>query len=130
MTAQVLNSRSLPTIAGAVALMSAAAIAYQLLLMRWLAIVHWYPFAAMIISLALLGHGASGTWLSVWLYRRTQAWFESRFEHVFAWCASLFAVTAEAARFFPFCAEPWSEGRVLGDRQKPRGAWRTPRLRL
>jgi hypothetical protein len=97
MTAQVLNSRSLPTIAGAVALMSAAAIAYQLLLMRWLAIVHWYPFAAMIISLALLGHGASGTWLSVWLYGRTQAWFESRFEHVFAWCASLFAVTAALA---------------------------------
>ena len=51
----------------AIALVSAAALAYQLLLMRWLAIAHWHPFAVMIISLALLGHGASGTWLSLWL---------------------------------------------------------------
>jgi hypothetical protein len=45
----------------AVGLVSAAALAYQLLLMRWLAIAHWHPFAVVIISLALLGHGASGT---------------------------------------------------------------------
>src|SRR5688572_33275956 len=94
MTGPAVHSRSLPALAIAVALISAAALAYQLLLMRWLAIVHWYPFAAMIISLALLGHGASGTWLSVWLRGRTQAWLESRFDGAFAWCALLFAATA------------------------------------
>jgi hypothetical protein len=97
MTGPAVDSRSLPKLASAIALISAAALAYQLLLMRWLAIVHWYPFAAMIISLALLGHGASGTWLSVWLRGRTQAWLESRFEGVFAWCALLFAATAALA---------------------------------
>jgi Spermine/spermidine synthase domain len=45
----------------AVLLVSAAAIAYEILLMRVLSIVHWHHFAYMIISLALLGYGASGT---------------------------------------------------------------------
>lgn len=81
----------------AVALISAAALAYQLLLMRWLAVAHWYPFAAMIISLALLGHGASGTWLSLWLRARGAAWLAVRFDVAFACCALLFALTAVAA---------------------------------
>ncbi len=38
-----------------------AAIAYEILLMRVLSIVQWHHFAWMIISLALLGYGASGT---------------------------------------------------------------------
>lgn len=80
----------------AVALVSAAALAYQLLLMRWLAIAHWYPFAAMIISLALLGHGASGTWLSLWLRGRNSEWLTPRFESVFAWCALFYALSAAA----------------------------------
>ncbi|GAB3102416.1 spermidine synthase [Lysobacter terrae] len=81
----------------AIALVSAAALAYQLLLMRWLAIVHWYPFAAMIISLALLGHGASGTWLSLWLRRDADVRLGRHFERAFAACALLFAATAVAA---------------------------------
>ena len=52
-------------LAWSVAGMSVAALAYQLLLMRWLAIAHWHPFAVVIISLALLGHGASGSVLAV-----------------------------------------------------------------
>ena len=39
---------------------SASAIAYEILLMRLLSIVQWHHFAHMIISLALLGYGASG----------------------------------------------------------------------
>lgn len=69
------RSRILPL---AIALVSAAALAYQLLLMRWLAIAHWHPFAVVIISLALLGHGVSGTVLSVWRVRAVrgfQTWF-------------------------------------------------------
>jgi len=46
-----------------VALISAAALGYEILLTRLLAIVHWHHFAAMVISLALLGYGASGTFL-------------------------------------------------------------------
>lgn len=85
----------------AVALVSAGALAYQLLLMRWLAIAHWHPFAVMIISLALLGHGASGTWLGLWLQPARQ-----RFDEWFPAAALLFAlsavVTLELARWIPF----------------------------
>jgi len=90
----------------AIALISAAALAYQLLLMRWLAIEHWHPFAVMIISLALLGHGASGTWLAVWLRGRGSEYLAPRFEGVFVACSLLFAVTAAlallVARAIPF----------------------------
>jgi hypothetical protein len=46
-----------------VALTSAAALAYELLLMRLLAVVQWHHLAFLVISLALLGYGASGSWL-------------------------------------------------------------------
>ncbi len=90
----------------AIGLVSAAALAYQLLLMRWLAIAHWHPFAVMIISLALLGHGASGTWLSLWLRDRGAQRLHARFHALFARCALLFAATAivalVVARTIPF----------------------------
>jgi spermidine synthase len=47
----------------AVSLLSAAAIAYEILLTRLFAIALWHHFVYMIISLALLGYGASGTFL-------------------------------------------------------------------
>jgi SAM-dependent methyltransferase len=49
----------------AVALISAAALAYEILLMRLFSIVLWHHFAYMIISLALLGYGASGAVLTL-----------------------------------------------------------------
>jgi len=49
----------------AVGMLSAAVLAYELLLMRLFAIVHWHHFAFMMISIALLGYGASGTFLSL-----------------------------------------------------------------
>ena len=49
----------------AVALLSAAALGYEILLTRLLAIVQWHHFAFMVISIALLGFGASGTFLMV-----------------------------------------------------------------
>src|SRR5688572_10212818 len=85
----------------AIALVSAAALAYQLLLMRWLAIAHWHPFAVVIISLALLGHGVSGTVLSLVrarLLRRFELWFPA--------CALAFALSSALclllARTIPF----------------------------
>ena len=49
----------------AVGLLSAAVLAYEVLLMRLFAVVHWHHFAFMMISVALLGYGASGTFLSL-----------------------------------------------------------------
>ena len=71
----------------AILLVSAAAIGYEILLMRVLSIVQWHHFAYMIISLALLGYGASGTFIA--LCRR---FLEPRFAAVFALCALLFSV--------------------------------------
>ena len=52
-------------ILAAVALLSASALAYEILLTRLFAIVQWHHFAFMVISIALLGIGASGTFLWV-----------------------------------------------------------------
>lgn len=61
-----------------VALVAAAALGYEVLLIRLLAIVQWQHFAHFVISLALLGIGASGTCLTLWrdaLLERTQTLF-------------------------------------------------------
>lgn len=76
----------------AIVLVSAAALALQLLLMRWLAIAHWHPFAVVIISLALLGHGASGSALVLW--RRAAL---RHFDWLFPACAIGFALAVVAS---------------------------------
>ncbi len=48
-----------------VALLSGAALAFELLLMRLFSIIQWHHFAYMVISLALLGYGVSGTFLTL-----------------------------------------------------------------
>jgi hypothetical protein len=75
----------------AIFLVSAAAIGYELLLIRVLSIVQWHHFAYMIISLALLGYGASGTFIA--LFRRT---LEPRFEQAFATSALICSITMVA----------------------------------
>ena len=53
---------------------SAAIIAFQLSLMQLISIVQWHHFAYMIISVAMLGFGASGTLLALareWLLKRS-----------------------------------------------------------
>lgn len=52
-----------------IALLSASSLAYEVLLMRLFSIIQWHHFAYMIISLALLGYGASGTFLSLTAHR-------------------------------------------------------------
>jgi hypothetical protein len=49
----------------AVLLISAAALAYEVLLMRLFSIIQWHHFAYMVISLALLGYGVSGTFMTL-----------------------------------------------------------------
>lgn len=53
----------------AIALVSATALAYEILLVRLFSIIQWHHFAYMIISLAMLGYGASGTFLT--FFRQT-----------------------------------------------------------
>jgi spermidine synthase len=48
-----------------IALISASVITFQVILMQILSFVQWHDFAYMIISVALLGFGAAGTFLSV-----------------------------------------------------------------
>ena len=46
-------------------LLSGAVLAYEVLLIRLFSIIHWHHFTFMVISLALLGIGASGSVLTV-----------------------------------------------------------------
>ncbi|MGI9234862.1 MAG: SAM-dependent methyltransferase, partial [Woeseiaceae bacterium] len=69
-------------------LVSAGAIGYELLLMRVLSIVQWHHFAYMIISLALLGYGASGTFIALF-----KSQLAARFETAFAASALFFSIT-------------------------------------
>ena len=72
-------------------LISAAALGYEILLMRVLSIVQWHHFAYMIISLALLGYGASGTFIAINKHR-----LEARFESAFSLSGLLFCVSMVA----------------------------------
>lgn len=49
----------------AISMLSASALAYEVLLIRLFSIIHWYHFAFMVISIALLGYGASGSFITV-----------------------------------------------------------------
>ncbi len=76
----------------AVALLSAATLSFEVLLVRMFSIAQWHHFAYMIISLALLGYGASGTFLCF-----ARVWLLARFSAAFAGFAILFGLTAPAA---------------------------------
>lgn len=75
----------------AVGLISAAALSYEILLMRLFAIIQWHHFASMMISLALLGYGASGTFLT-----RCRQSLLPAFGSVFTINAALFGLSAVA----------------------------------
>ena len=49
----------------AIFLLSATALAYEVLLVRLFSIIHWHHFAFMVISIALLGYGVSGSLITV-----------------------------------------------------------------
>ncbi|MCI0666772.1 MAG: SAM-dependent methyltransferase, partial [Methylococcaceae bacterium] len=87
-----------------IALVSAAALGYELLLMRWFSMIQWHHFAFMIISLALLGFGVSGTVLSLF-----SGWLERHFSVVMIANLLLFAGSSVGAlalaQRVPFNAE-------------------------
>jgi hypothetical protein len=75
----------------AVGLLSAAVLAFEVLLMRIYAIVGWHHFAFMMISIALLGFGAGGTAVALAGDRL------ARLPAAFPACAALFGLTSVAA---------------------------------
>ena len=87
----------------ALSLVSAAALAYEILLTRLFSIIQWHHFAYMMISVALLGYGAAGSCVTVLRSR-----LERNLETVFAWSAALFGVAVAAsfliAQYVPFNA--------------------------
>jgi spermidine synthase len=87
----------------AVGLLSAGVLSYEVLLARLFSIVQWYHFAYMVISIALLGYGASGTFLAL-----AQKRLEARASATFGVFAALFGITAVAcfalAQRLPFNA--------------------------
>ena len=58
----------------AVVLISISVIDYQVAIIQLFSLLQWYHYASMVISVALLGFGAAGTFLSLrreWLLRHS-----------------------------------------------------------
>jgi hypothetical protein len=85
-------------------LLSASALAYEILLMRLFSIIQWHHFAYMIIGLALLGYGISGSVVSIF-----QKSLLSRYTLVYSSSLFLFSISSVVcfliAQFIPFNAE-------------------------
>jgi len=82
---------------------SAAALAYEILLIRLFSIIQWHHYAQLIISLALLGYGVSGTFLSFiaakpWLNR---SWFYMSNLVLFSLSAVICFLLAQNLAFSP-----------------------------
>jgi len=71
-----------------VMLASAVALAYEILLVRLFSITQWHHYAYMIISLALLGYGMSGAFLSL-----LQKPLQQRFTAAYLLSLTLFAIS-------------------------------------
>jgi spermidine synthase len=97
----------------AVALISAAALAYEILLMRLFSIILWHHFAYMIISLALLGYGASGAVLTL-----AQRAVQERFAPLFCAAAAGFGVSAIGC-FVLAQRVPFNPLEILWDPRQP-----------
>lgn len=95
-----------------IALLSATMLAYEILLMRLFSIIQWHHFAYMIISLALLGFGASGTFVSIW-----QRYLFKRFSVTFLINVGLFAVSSVGC-FLVAQSIPFNPDEILWDNQQ------------
>ena len=97
----------------AIGLLSAGALAYEVLLMRLFSIVQWHHFAYMVISLALLGYGVSGTFLSLAQQRLLR-----RFNAAFCGNVGLFGITSVAC-YLLAQRVPFNPEAVLWDLRQP-----------
>lgn len=69
-------------------LISAAILAYEIILMRIFSITQWHHFAYMIISIALLGFGASGSFIAIF-----RSILKRHFVVTYRLCAALFPLS-------------------------------------
>jgi spermidine synthase len=97
----------------AVALISATALAYELLLLRLFALAQWHHFAYMVISLALLGYGASGSFIAL-----AQRRLLPRFEAAFVINLCLFGLSAVSCALIAQRV-PFNPEEVLWDLRQP-----------
>jgi len=96
MTAQSVLNMSWParqSVALSVALVSAAVLGFEISLMRMLLVASWHHFAFVVISIAMLGFGVSGTFLSVF-----RGWFSRHGD------GALLALAAATAAAMPLCS--------------------------
>ena len=71
-----------------IALISAAVLGYEILLMALFSLIQWHHFAYMVVSIALLGFGVSGSFLVL-----TRSVFETNFRNFAAVQACLFGIS-------------------------------------
>jgi len=71
-----------------IALLSGSIIGYEIVLVRLFSISQWHHFAHMIISLAMLGFGFSGTVISL-----TQTWLKRHFHTMYTVCGSTYSIS-------------------------------------
>jgi len=96
-----------------IALISASALSYEILLMRLFSIIQWHHFAYMIISLSLLGYGASGTFVALFQDRLNR-----NFSRSYLVLLGLFGVSSLLC-FLAAQALPFNPEEVLWDNNQP-----------
>ena len=96
-----------------IALISAASLSYEILLMRLFSIIQWHHFAYMIISLSLLGYGASGTFVALFQDRLNR-----RYSRYYIVMLGLFGVSAFVC-FLLAQSLPFNPEEVLWDNTQP-----------
>lgn len=82
----------------AVALISGASLGYELLLLRFFSTMYWDHFAHLIISMALLGFGVSGTVLALFQHRLIPYYHRSFFLSALLFSLTLLTATSLAGR--------------------------------
>ena len=97
----------------AIGVISATALGYEILLMRLFSIIQWHHFAYMIISVALLGYGASGTFLAF-----TQTRLLANYRPALVINAALFGLTA-IVNFLLAQRVPFNPEEILWDWREP-----------
>ena len=102
-----------------VGLLSTAVIAFELALMQVFSITQWHHFAYMVISVAMLGFGAAGTFLSLF-EKRLLRQFETAFPIFLFLCGASMAVVVgcsslKAIRFDTYLLlnDFWQGGRLV-----------------
>lgn len=104
------NTSSPPLVS--IFMLSAAALAYEVLLVRLFSIIYWQHFAFMVISIALLGYGASGSLITV--FRRR--WLE-HYQQVFIINILLFGLSSIGC-FMVIQQLPFNALEILWDRSQ------------